>query len=478
MRIAVTTFFQSQTNYGQLLQAFALQQVLMRMGHFPYIIRYGFHKPFPRVLSTEPPQCCMDKLLSDKQVEVRKAGSKEDRFFDEFRQKHLNLSENAYNHLKELQLMPPIAECYITGSDQVWAQLLSCEDNQTFFLNFGPKEVLRIAYAPSFALQNYPEDLNDRLSLNLKRFQAVSVREKTGVDICRKAGTEAKWVVDPTMLLSSEDYRMLGKESQTEMPTNYMLVYHVNVTRKDFSCWDAFRNYNEENGIHAVAVHANGENQPDIEFIEGAEYLYPTIQDWIRLIDGSQYVLTTSYHGIIFSILLHKPFVAVLRPESMFAGNDRIVSILSELGLEDRIFVPGTDIQKQIHQQISWDSVDEKLDSLRQDSQMFLNMSLSPQKSSPEMLTQHEWTSFIKDRLFQYVISKMDEAKDDKHKITSLQQQIESLHTQLASLQKENQKILAHNNNLAKKGKKHLRVIRLLAVLLSMAIIIPIVLSL
>ena len=71
MRIAVTTFFQSQTNYGQLLQAFALQQVLMRMGHFPYIIRYGFHKPFPLVLSTEPPQCCMDKLLSDKQLEVR-----------------------------------------------------------------------------------------------------------------------------------------------------------------------------------------------------------------------------------------------------------------------------------------------------------------------------------------------------------------------------------------------------------------------
>ena len=129
MRIAVTTFFQSQTNYGQLLQAFALQQVLMRMGHFPYIIRYGFHKPFPLVLSTEPPQCCMDKLLSDKQVEVRKAGSKEDRFFDEFRQRHLNLSENAYNHLEELQLMPPIAECYITGSDQVWAQLLSCEES-------------------------------------------------------------------------------------------------------------------------------------------------------------------------------------------------------------------------------------------------------------------------------------------------------------------------------------------------------------
>lgn len=478
MRIAVTTFFQSQTNYGQLLQAFALQQVLMRMGHFPYIIRYGFHKPFPLVLSTEPPKCCMDKLLGDKQVEVRKAGSKEDRFFDEFRQMHLNLSENTYNHLEELQLMPPIAECYITGSDQVWAQLLSCEDNQTFFLNFGPKEVLRIAYAPSFSLQNYPEDLNDRLSQNLKRFQAISVREKTGVDICRKAGMEAKWVVDPTMLLSSEDYRMLGKESQTETPTNYMLVYHVNVTRKDFPCWDAFRNYNEENGIHTVAVHANGENQPDIEFIDGAEYLYPTIQDWIRLIDGSQYVLTSSYHGIIFSILLHKPFIAVLRSESIFAGNDRIVSILSELGLEDRIFVPGTDIQKQIHQQISWDCVDEKLDSLRQDSQMFLNMSLSPQKTSSEMLTQHEWTSFIKDRLFQYVISKMDETEDDKHKITSLQQQIESLHTQLVSLQKENQRILAHNNDLTKKGKKHLRVIRLLAVLLSVAIIIPIVLSL
>lgn len=429
MRIAITAFFQSQTNYGQLLQAFALQQTLMRMGHFPYLIRYGFHECLPLSLGIELPKLDFSKLMDEKQMEEAMAGSAENRHFDDFRRVHLNLSRNAYNHLDELQLFPPVADCYITGSDQVWAQLLSRTDNQTFFLNFGPQEVLRISYAPSFALKSYPSELNSLLEQTLKKIDAISVREKTGIEICRDAGSEAQWVADPTMLLNGDYYRMLAKESQTALPDNYMFVYHVNVNKHQFPCWKAFNRYNIEHGIHAIAVHANGEKKSNVEFLENVEYMYPSIQDWIRLIDGCQYMLTTSFHGMIFAILLHKPFFIVLRPESKFAGNDRIISILAALGLEDRIVTSDIDVQKQMQKPICWDEVDEKLEALRQESLKFLSEHLVPKmKYSDSELLQH-WTQHCTEQFRQYVIStRRGEGQENKagNSLSTLKRRIES----------------------------------------------------
>ena len=244
MIIGITTFFQSQTNYGQLLQAFALQQILMQQGHFPYIIRYGFHQQLPFALDLSSPVPSLDKLLKD-EASVAEPGTMDNRHFDEFRREHLNFSGGAYNSLAELQAFPPIADCYITGSDQVWAQLLSIENNRTFFLDFGPEWVRRVAYAPSFSMESYPEELREQLKKNLKRFQGISVREKTGVEICKWTGFDAQWVVDPTMLLDGEYYRRLGSEAHIEKRADYMFVYHVNVRSQDLACWPAFHSYNQ-----------------------------------------------------------------------------------------------------------------------------------------------------------------------------------------------------------------------------------------
>lgn len=479
MRIAITTFFQSQTNYGQLLQAFALQQVLMRMGHYPYIVRYGFHESLPLTLGMEFHQeFSSEKLLEKKQWELAEAGCAANRHFDDFRKNHLNLSKNAYNHLEELQLVPPVADCYLTGSDQVWAQLLSNTDNQTFFLNFGPENILRISYAPSFALKKYPSELNNLLTQNLKRFDAISVREKTGVDICKNAGTIAQWVVDPTMLLDGDYYRSLAKESQTALPANYMFVYHVNVKQQDFPYWNLFDSYNAEQGIRAVAVHANGENQMDVEFLDNAEYLYPSIQDWIRLIDGCQYVLTTSFHGMIFAILLHKPFFVGLRPESLFAGNDRIASILSELGLQDRIVTQDMDIRQIMQQSICWKEVDGKLEILRSSSLAFLEKNL---KSSLEAQISHQqWAQFIVDKCTHYISQQLEEKE---HQIVQMQRQMvlqqqqnTQQQQQILNLQEEKDFLQTNYNRVVYKKKKYLVIGLYLIVLLLVLIVLLVVL--
>ena len=391
MNVAITTFFQSQTNYGQLLQAFAMQQVLMKLGHYAYTIRYGFHEQLKPVFAKEKTSSDFSRLLCNQKTISAGVGTEADRCFDRFRRDHLNLSDSAYNTLDELRSFPPAADCYLTGSDQVWAQLLSQRNNPTFFLDFGKKNVRRIAYAPSFSLRSYPNELNPLLKKHLKRFYAISTREKTGVEICRKVGHKAEWVVDPTMLLDGPCYRRLAAESRTVLPDNYAFVYHVNIEKQDLPCWPLFCTYNSKSGIKTIAVHANGEGKDRevVEFLSSdATYMYPTIQDWIRLIDGSRYVLTTSFHGMVFAILLHKPFFVSLRPESMFAGNDRVTDILSELGLTDHIVTSSTDVEAMLLQSIDWDAVDRKLEVLRSRSMDYLEQGLSGKK-------RHWWNMFF-----------------------------------------------------------------------------------
>lgn len=107
---------------------------------------------------------------------------------------------------------PPNAELYIVGSDQVWAQILNNRNNRAFFLDFGKSETKRLAYAPSFVVNEYPTAYREDLKQLLKRFNAVSVREYSRVDICKSVGIEATKVLDPTFLLERKDYLSLISE--------------------------------------------------------------------------------------------------------------------------------------------------------------------------------------------------------------------------------------------------------------------------
>ena len=473
MRIAVTTFFQSQTNYGQLLQAYALQQVLMQMGHYPFIIRYGFHEPLRPVLGIEYPQVSMDKLQCNTHIEA-KTGDKDDRHFNDFRYHHLNLSANAYNTLEEIQCHPPIADCYMTGSDQVWAQLLNRPDNGTFYLDFGYDDTLRVAYAPSFSLDAYPKEINSLLQSNLKRFDALSVREKTGVEICRNVGYEAKWVLDPTMLLDGDYYRQLAKESQSPLPSNYMLIYHVNIKRGDLPCWDAVNSYNKAYNLKAVAVHANGEDQPDVEFIDEADYCYPCIQDWIRLIDNSQYVLTSSFHGMVFSVLLHKPFLISLRPDSMFAGNDRVFTILSALGLEERLATSEVDVAHVLSKPIDWKEVDYRIDLLRKESYDYLKGSLILKSNKVNAQERETWIIrntllqtnklLVQNNNLQEELKLSSELKQQLMDLSELKQQLMDMHCKFEAMKQEAER-------MSRKNKKHLMQIRLMGVVFAIILL-------
>ena len=375
MRVAVITFFQSQDNYGQLLQCYALQNTLRKLGHKPYLIRYGFHQEFfhwlkkKNIITKRGRSNTLHQIIQfvNPQKEVL------DRGFDAFRKKYLTKSLRCYNSLAELQQHPPKASCYITGSDQVWAQLLSNDNNRCFFLDFGSDDVRRISYAPSFAMDYYPQELKAKLSDQLKRFNAISVREQSGVAICEDVGYEAKLVLDPTLLLTVSDYEHVLDRPNKSL---FCFIYHVNVISKEELHWDAFCEYNKTYGYQSVASFANPLKGENMEILDGADYVYPTIGEWLGYIKHSEYVLTSSFHGLVFSVLFHRPFVVCLRKESMFAGNDRVMTLLRMLHLEERVAKEGVKPDEILARPIDWNMVDLELDGYRKTSLNYLRNNL------------------------------------------------------------------------------------------------------
>ena len=159
--------------------------------------------------------------------------------------------------------------------------------------------------------------------------------------------------------------------------SKYCYIYHVNVTTKEEMYWDAFKRYNQDSGYYSIASFANPIDGANMEFLDNVQYLYPSIEEWLGYIYHSEYVLTSSYHGIVFSILFHKPFAVCLRKESLFAGNDRIKTLLGMVQLQDRVIDSSISVNDIMSRKIDWDNVDRLLNASRQKSIAFLKNSLS-----------------------------------------------------------------------------------------------------
>lgn len=375
MKIGVMTFHQTEHNYGQMLQCWALQQVLKQLGHDPYVIRYGIERPYLncRSLSTFVSPRGWKRVRHYLKENNKRFKDCKNRRFDHFRAKHLKLSKNVYNNLSQIQKHPPCADCYITGSDQVWAIPLKYIDNRAFFLEFGLPETKRVAYAASFARTDYPDEDKPLLADLLKKFDAIGVREKTGVMICQEIGaTQAHHTIDPTLLLHCTDYSRLS--CNPVQSTKYSFIYHVNIECAEEMRWIDFLQYNQAHNIRGIATFANPKENGNMEMLTGADYVYPTIEEWLGYIRNAQYVLTSSYHCVIFCILHHTPFVAVTKKFTSTAGNDRLIGLAGQLGLLHRIIdaEDSRTVEEVLQTAINWEDVDERLGMLRKDSMNFL----------------------------------------------------------------------------------------------------------
>lgn len=388
MKIGIVTFWESTDNYGQVLQAYALQQVLKDMGHEPFQIKYSLKASqgaqlnislLKKIVKTLLIYPILRNLKKKRELRINteyKTFIEEKnkvRRFSEFRKKYITQGDRIYNSIEELRSNPPQADCYITGSDQVWTMLLNDEGNAGYFLDFGNKETKRISYAASFGRSAYPTYLQPRLKGLLNSFDAISVREEEGVEICRSLGINSSHVLDPTLLLNKSEYNDLTKDSDI---FSGIFVYSINVKEPSELYWDSVVKYANSHNSPITVTTSSG-NFPGREIYEGVSYQYATIPEWINCIKNASHVVTTSFHGVAFCILMHTNFVYVPLQKSGSRGNGRVESLLNSLEIGYKICHDDNMFENIIEKEINWFDVDKRIELLRIKSYSFLKNALN-----------------------------------------------------------------------------------------------------
>lgn len=351
-KIGIITYWKSNSNYGQILQNYALQYFLKTMGHDPFLIKYNssIKNSFKRkvihlffLLST-PLQLYNALFNRFKKAETIDS-DKNDRGFDEFKKKNITSTKEEYDIYK-LESNPPVADFYFCGSDQVW----NCY-NDGYFLQWGDKSIPKIAYAASFGKTEIPKEFKYYLKKALKTFKVVAVREKSGLSICKELGRgDVIWRPDPTLLLDKNDYRKLTT-NLNKSAKEYILLYLVgNTSSVDIS---QITNLAKEENLDIVYI-------PSMSRDDSLPKTFPTINEWIHLFDHCTYVLTNSFHGTIFSIIFEKKFGVYNLSGGYSHMNTRIDSLLSELNLKNRMYSNNLNF---IHDDINYNKITAYLSS-------------------------------------------------------------------------------------------------------------------
>lgn len=383
MKIGIITFWNSQDNYGQVMQCYALQAYLKKQGHDVALIRYvatqkqdGYIIAILKKLS----KACSLKYIKSyinyrkslkSQAEFLKSNP---RYFDEFRAKYISSTEKVYVGYRDLWIEDWSSyDALICGSDQIWSY--STEENlRAYYLNFGQIELKRIAYAASFGRTVLPDDYNAILPKLLSQIDSIGLREQSGVKLCKGVGrNDAQLVCDPTLLLTGQDYLQAIIKNEVGV-TDTLFCYLLN--------WETLFPYVElkqfvqKQSLKVCFVPAHG--------VESKQYFEPesdlSISSWFDSIVSSRYVVTNSFHGTVFSLLLHRPFVSFPLTGISSGMNDRLVTLLSYLGLENRIYSEETSIDDILKKTIDWEAVDRKLQGFRAISTNFLDTALQKKK--------------------------------------------------------------------------------------------------
>lgn len=376
MRIGILTL-PPHDNYGGILQAYALQTVLEHMGHDVVV----FNKPIKKKKLLFPMSILHYIVRFIKKYVFRKPNvyvfvEKKIYKYQKVNTLYTNAFVKKYLHNVYIDSLEDVKNEYdaiIVGSDQVWRNLyfnVSWEttNSEDAYLAFTKGwNIWRIAYAASFGVDYLELDDTDILKCKdaIQKFKAVSVREKTGVDICKKHfNVDAKWVADPTLLLDANDYLTLAKDSNSLFTGKYILKYALDEAEEIYCLAHKLE---EQKGIPMKELKTHEKDSlSDIK-----NCTRRPVEEWLYAFAHADYILTDSFHGTVFSILFHKQFTVIANKER---GITRFTSLLSMFGLEDRlIFSPNE--YKQLPD-IDYDKVDIRLEQRRSEALDFISKAL------------------------------------------------------------------------------------------------------
>lgn len=317
-------------NYGSALQAYALQQKLLSLGYHNEIIDYVYPPKKRKKISII--NIIKSIIIFLRNLMAGFPTKRKQKKFDVFYSTNFILSDRQVDesNIKEI----PIYDMYITGSDQVWNPRFGGQD-PNFLLSFAPDDKPKISYASSFATAKIPDNLRSQYKKYLYRYNFISVRETNSVKIVDDLiGKDACVCCDPTLLLNTDDWDKLSKQSKLNIKYKYVLVYPLTYMYNPYpKIYELVKSVQNILGCKAIYLSGRKEDmfQPNSKLIKSAGP-----EDYVYLIKHAEFVITTSFHGAAFSMIYNKPMFGIV--DKTNKNDNRIQSLLESFEANDSIY--------------------------------------------------------------------------------------------------------------------------------------------
>ena len=350
------------TNYGSALQTWALHQAIKKFDGFqPVLVDYC-----PDILADKDPLNPFSNMWdrdeeSRRMCELTMPAIRENYWkFDVFYKTHFDRTSQKYISSVFETIVQEKLDGFVCGSDTIF-----CPDefgiDDGYYANYAPMKGRSIAYAASFGDPTLSDNICEQINIRLKNFNAIGLREKLMLQYVKEqTNVPVQKVIDPTLLLSPEEYEVITKDKIIE--GKYLLLYSRRYSPEMESFAERLA---KDNGWKIVEISLRATNVK-----KGHIMLYQAgVEEFLSLVKYSEFVVTNSFHGIIFSVQMKKQFAGFTRDQC----NSKIDELLSLFGLNNHLFVTG----REQYSKIDYDAVHKRIAIERIKSKEFLEYSLS-----------------------------------------------------------------------------------------------------
>ena len=383
-----------QHNYGSMLQAYATQMVLDKLGFENETIDIsGFNREIKKakikyfVKASFTSDILLSKIGMAKNVLRKKIAkgkytvlvNQRNQKFDTFYRKYFRLSQNYSSKTELAEKCKEKYSAVLVGSDQLWLPGNIAADYYT--LNFVPVTVNTIAYATSFGQSELPKSSSNAASVFLKKIRHIGVREESGQKLVKElSGRNVPVVCDPTLLFTGDEWMSIQK-TDAIVKEPYIFCYFLgnNPSHREFA-----KRLKETTGYKIVAlIHLDEFVKSDEGYADFNPYNIDPA-DFLNLIRNASYVCTDSFHCSVFSMLYRRTFFTFRRyvRKTKSSTNSRLDTLFKLAGIQGRIFNGGENIKKCLEMKIDYEEVCRNLQKIREDSYDYLIIALNDERDT------------------------------------------------------------------------------------------------
>lgn len=361
MKIALITIHYANS-YGGCLQALASQQVLSKYGEVSIIdyrnpeiektldvVRFGLSaRSFLRVAKDICRFLPRKRLITNFKRFI----------FDNYSLSSICRTEKQLHELNER------FDTFVCGSDQIWNPKIIGYLDLNYMLSFVDKNKRKISFSSSFGSYEYKSNEIECVRNALSDFHSISLREKDAADklLTILNRHDIKNTIDPTLMLNKKDWIDLLKIKNTKNNDKYILVYTL---KKNEFTRKIINKLSEKLNYKVVAI----DQDPYLGYRADSHIMDASPSKYVDLIANASFVVTNSFHGTAFAVNFGIPFLSI-KPES---GTNRILGLLTKLGLENQLIQNDDDYNRAIASTISFDMVESRLNELRKETRDYLD---------------------------------------------------------------------------------------------------------